>query len=83
MSGSANEELIRKTPNVVGGEARIRDTRIAVWMLVECRQMGRTDEEIRTQYVVPLTAEDIAAAWRCYDEHTEEIDECIRKNNEV
>ena len=33
-------EGIRKTPNVMGGEACIRETRIPIWLLVSYRNMG-------------------------------------------
>ena len=31
---------IQKTPGVIGGDACIRNTRIAVWMLVEAKRLG-------------------------------------------
>ena len=34
---------IQKTPGVCGGDARVRTTRIPVWLLVLSRRMGRTD----------------------------------------
>jgi uncharacterized protein (DUF433 family) len=37
---------INKTPNVVGGNARIRNTRIPVWSLVQAHQMGANDLEL-------------------------------------
>lgn len=40
---------IRRTPGVVGGDARVRDTRIPVWTLVELRkQAGPTSSSWRT-----------------------------------
>lgn len=82
MGQSTNTQLIQKTPDVVGGNARIRNTRIPVWMLVQSRRLGLTDEEIRTRFGVPLSAEDVAAAWRYYADHTDEIDRAIRENEE-
>lgn len=76
-------ELIRKAPNVLGGDARVRDTRIAVWMLVRARQLGMTDEQIRDRYRPPLTDADLAAAWRYYDAHREEIETAIRENEDA
>ncbi len=76
-------ELIRKTPKVLGGDARIRDTRIAVWMLVRARQLGLTDEEIRNRYQPPLTEADLAAAWRYYATHREEIERAIQENEDA
>lgn len=48
-------ELIRKTPNVLGGDARIGERRLAVWMVVRARQLGLTDEQIRAW--VPAAAQ--------------------------
>jgi uncharacterized protein (DUF433 family) len=66
----------------MGGEARIGDRRIAVWMLVRARELGMSDEEIRTRYQPEITEEELAAAWKFYEEHREEIDEAIRQNEE-
>ncbi|HEV3261348.1 MAG TPA: DUF433 domain-containing protein [Gemmataceae bacterium] len=82
-SGSPMPQLIRKTPHVLGGDARIRDTRIAVWMLVRARQLGLTDEQIRNRYRPPLTQDDVDAAWRYYETHPDEIEEAIRENEEA
>lgn len=79
---TADEPLIQKTPGVIGGDACIRRTRIAVWMLVEAKRLGFTDEELLTHYVVSLTPEDLKAAWDYYAAHKDEIDEAIRLNNE-
>ena len=37
---------IEKTPNVCGGDARVRNTRIPVWLLVLQRKFGRSDAEV-------------------------------------
>jgi hypothetical protein len=37
---------INKTPKVVGGAARIRNTRIPVWSLFQSHQMGASDLKI-------------------------------------
>ncbi len=41
---------IRKTPDVLGGDACIRNTRIAVWMLVLARRFGMADDVLLTRY---------------------------------
>ena len=71
---------INKTPDILGGDARVGNTRIAVWMLVRARQFGLTDEQIRTRYLPPLEPGDLAAAWQYYEAHRDEIDEAIREN---
>jgi uncharacterized protein (DUF433 family) len=78
-----SESWIQKTPGVCGGDACIRKTRIAVWMLVEARRFGFSDEELLNHYGVPLTKADVDAAWKYYDEHREEIEEAIRLNDEA
>ena len=75
-------ELIRKTPNVCGGDACVGNRRIAVWMLVRAKQLGLSDERIRTQYELPLSQDELEAAWQYYSEHREEIDRAIRENEE-
>ena len=74
---------IHKTPDVIGGDACIRKTRIAVWMLVESRRLGMTDEEIRTRYDPPLSQADLDAAWEYYQQNREEIEQAIRENEEA
>jgi uncharacterized protein (DUF433 family) len=81
---SANESFtaswIQKTPGVIGGDACVRTTRIAVWMLVVARRLGMTDQELRTRYDPPLTQADLEAAWEYYKNHHEEIEGAIREH---
>jgi uncharacterized protein (DUF433 family) len=79
---TANEPTIRKTPGVIGGSACIRGTRIAVWMLVEARRLGRSDEQLLQDYPT-LTQNDLSAAWAYFTAHPEEIETAIRENNEA
>lgn len=68
--------IIKKTPHVCGGNARIRNTRIPVWSLVSFHQQGAPDEYLLRNYP-GLTHEDLEAAWSYYKEHREEIDQII------
>jgi uncharacterized protein (DUF433 family) len=77
QNDQAAPSWVQKTPNVCGGDARIRDTRITVHGLVEWRQLGLSDEQILSS-ISGLTPADLAAAWEYYDQHREEIDEVIR-----
>jgi len=52
---------IQKTPGVCGGEACVGETRLAVWMLVEARRAGCTDEEF-----CRITLVLIRAAWQMH-----------------
>jgi uncharacterized protein (DUF433 family) len=72
---------VQKTPGLCGGRACIRSTRITVWGLVNSRRLGAGDEQI-LENIVGLTPEDLQAAWDYYQEHTAEIDEDIRENEE-
>lgn len=75
------EPYIRKTPGVIGGDACVGNRRIAVWMLVEARSLGITDEQLLTDYDPPLTRAELDAAWRYAELHPDEIAEAIRQNN--
>ncbi len=79
IAGTATS-WIQKTPGVIGGDACVGNTRIAVWMLVEARRLGFSDEELLTHYVVPLTQADLDAAWAYFHANREEIEQAIREN---
>ncbi|WP_414571823.1 DUF433 domain-containing protein [Nostoc sp. CCY 9925] len=82
MSQKIERYLIQKTAGVCGGNARIRDTRIAVWTLVSFRQQGASEEELLRNYPA-LTLEDLEAAWSYYEEHPEEIDLVIADDSSI
>ena len=75
------EPLIRKTPGVIGGDACVGNRRIAVWMLVEARTVGISDEQLLTDYDPPLTRAELDAAWRYAAAHPAEIAQAIRASN--
>jgi uncharacterized protein (DUF433 family) len=79
---TTDEPLIRKTPGVMGGEACIRRTRISVWMLVGYRKLGVSDARL-LEFYPDLTRQDLDAAWAYYRDHTEEIENAIRENEEA
>jgi uncharacterized protein (DUF433 family) len=70
---------INKTHKVVGGAARIRNTRIPVWSLVQSRQMGATDLEILEAYP-ELTQTDLINAWFYAETFPAEIEQAIAAN---
>ena len=74
-----NKSWVQKTPNVCGGRACIRNSRITVWGLVNYRRLGLADDQI-LKSIVGLTPEDLFAAWEYYQDHRAEIDEDIREN---
>jgi len=72
--------FIQKTPNVCGGKARIRDTRIAVWGVVMDRRLGLSDPEI-LQSMPTLTQADIDACWEYFRNHPIEIERSVWLND--
>jgi uncharacterized protein (DUF433 family) len=81
FQGPNGEALIQKTPDVCGGDACIRNSRIMVWLLVSFKNNGWTDRGFFNNYE-SLTAEDLTAAWEYYHRYPGEIDEAIRLNHQ-
>jgi uncharacterized protein (DUF433 family) len=81
-SQTAFPAVIRKTPGVIGGDACIGNRRIAVWMLVQAKQLGVSDQQLLSDYEPPLTQAELDAAWDYYEKHREEIDQAIRENED-
>src|SRR5690348_12744055 len=79
--GPRGEALIQKTPDVCGGDACIRNSRIMVWLLVSFKQSGWSHTKILTNYPT-LTEDDLNAAWEYYRLHPAEIEEAIRLNHQ-
>ncbi len=73
---------IEKTPEVCGGDARIANTRIPIWSLVNYRRLGASDARILQDFP-HLKAEDLVNAWAYADAHQGEIEAAIRKNEET
>ncbi|WP_017299535.1 DUF433 domain-containing protein [Nodosilinea nodulosa] len=69
---------IEKTPNVMGGDACIRQTRIPVWLLVSLRRQGATETYLLEDYP-DLTAADLANAWLYASANPEEIEGAIQR----
>jgi uncharacterized protein (DUF433 family) len=68
---SIQPEIIQP-PEISGGDTRIRDTEIAVWEVVNAKDLGCSDGDI-LQIYPQLTALDLATAWDYADAHPEEI----------
>lgn len=69
-------DAIRKTEGVVGGKARVRNTRIPVWTLVQYKKLGRVDSDLLNDFP-GLTADDLDAVWDYYRCHAAEIEQEI------
>jgi uncharacterized protein (DUF433 family) len=70
---------IDKTPGVVGGEACIVRTRVAVWMRENYRRLGWNEAKILESYPT-LRAADLVNAWAYVSAHPEEIEAAIQRN---
>ncbi len=79
---ATTKSWVQKTPNVCGGDACIRNTRITAYGLVHYRQLGLSDQRI-LEAIQGLTQNDLDTAWEYYAGHTEEIDRAIRLNEEA
>ena len=73
---------IEKTPGICGGDACIENTRIPIWVLIQSRNLGSSEADILRDYPT-LSASDLANAWAYGDNHSEEIAQAIRANNEA
>ena len=71
---------IEKTPGICGGEARIANTRIPIWVLVQAHDLGSSDTEILQDYPTITTA-DLATAWAYALANPEEIRAAIQSND--
>jgi uncharacterized protein (DUF433 family) len=76
MAYSTEIKSITKTAGVCGGNARIRNTRIAVWTIISFQKQGVNDEELLNNYP-SLTKEDLKEAWLYYNNNKTEIDNII------
>jgi uncharacterized protein (DUF433 family) len=72
---------INKTPNLMGGEACIRDTRIPVWLLVSYSRMGLSEAKLLDNYP-SLTATDLVNAWSYASANPDEIERAIDRQEE-
>jgi uncharacterized protein (DUF433 family) len=73
---------INKTPNVMGGEACIRDSRIPVWLLVSYQRLGLSEAHLLENYPT-LTAIDLVNAWSYASANSEEIEQAIAQQETV
>jgi uncharacterized protein (DUF433 family) len=70
---------VSKRPDRCGGDARVRDTRIPVWGVVNYRRLGASDAVILESYP-SLTPADLKVAWEYAAANPGEIDQAIREN---
>ncbi len=84
LTATTTEKLswVQKTPNVCGGDACLRNSRITVHGLVHYRQLGFSDERL-LEVIQGLTRDDLAAAWEYYARNPVEIEKAIWFNEEA
>ena len=75
-SAPSEQSIIQKTYGICGGQARIRNTRIAVWTLVSLRQQGATEQELLGNFP-NLSLEDLTVVWGYYYNNKSEVDSTI------
>jgi uncharacterized protein (DUF433 family) len=73
---------IEKTSGVLGGDACIAGTRIAVWMIEGYRRLGWTDAQILANYP-SLKIADLESAWSYVAIHRDEIDRAMNEHEEA
>ena len=66
-------ERIEKKKDVVGGRAKIKDTRIPVWSIIAYLQSGHTYEYLLENFP-SISREDIQACEQYYTRHKDEIE---------
>lgn len=76
------ETGIEKTPGVCGGDARIANTRIPVWVIVQARNLGSSEGDLLQDYPT-LTANDLVNAWAYAVAHSDEIEWAIQENEKA
>ncbi len=69
-------ERIEKKRDVVGGRAKVKDTRIAVWLTIAYLESRHTYEYL-LENLPTITREDIEACESYYAENKAEIDRDI------
>ena len=80
--GSDSGPLIRRSAEVMGGDACLRNTRIPVWLLVQLKQSGWADTRLLENYPV-LTSADLVAAWDFYAANTSQVEAQCHSHEEA
>jgi uncharacterized protein (DUF433 family) len=69
------------TPPISSGSAKIANTQIAVWELVNAKQLGCSNGDLLDIYP-ELTAADLTTAWAYADAHYDEISLILQEIDE-
>lgn len=79
LKAANHRPLIQKTPGVCGGRARVRGTRIPVWVLYRYAQLGASPAWLARMYP-SLSKPALAAALRYAEANRPEMESAIRAN---
>jgi uncharacterized protein (DUF433 family) len=72
QSLATTQPEVAKPLETNSGETRIANTQIAIWELVNAKDLGCSDRDLLQMYP-QLTESDLATAWDYADAHPEEI----------
>ena len=72
----------RSSPDVMGGDVCVRNTRVPLWMLVGYKEAGFTDERILSNFPV-LNAADLTNAWDFFAANSQLINAERRSHEEA
>ncbi len=81
QSLASDRAEIAKPVEIGGGEARIGNTQIAVWELVNAKELGCNDD-VLLQIYPQLTALDLANAWEYAEANADEISRTLQEIDE-
>jgi uncharacterized protein (DUF433 family) len=81
QSLASTQPEISLPPESDSGEARIANTTIAIWELVNAQDLGYNDRDILLMYP-QLTQSDLDTAWEYADAHPEEIMQALQAIDE-
>jgi uncharacterized protein (DUF433 family) len=70
-----------ETAAISSGSAKIANTQIAVWELVNAKQLGCSDVDL-LQIYPQLTSTDLANAWEYAETHYDEISQILQEIDE-
>lgn len=73
---------IESNPGICGGEPCIVRTRIPVWLLVQAKNLGKSEADLLAAYPT-IRAEDLANTWAYARSHKKEIARQIRENEDA
>ena len=81
QSLTIDKSEVAKPVKIDAGEARIGNPQIAIWELVNAKQLGCSDADL-LQIYPQLTALDLATAWEYAEANADEISRTLQEIDE-